>query len=157
MKWLLRKLFTNLFYKEPIPKIRNKGLAAAINKLSKQKDNKYAVEQALEILAKKYKSKRFSTYIFFYKIFENNPNKLWTRTGFMHCNQQNFLLRLLLVKSGKVEDSEIKFGYSMIWYMSLHQYLKIKVGDIYLAADPWNYSRGAALGKYASGFGMKSL
>jgi hypothetical protein len=61
------------------------------------------------------------------------------------------------VKSGKARDNQVKLGYSFVWYVSPHQYLKVRVGEKWVAVDPWNYGRGAALGKYATGFGMRSL
>ncbi|MBI2613973.1 MAG: hypothetical protein HYW62_04350 [Candidatus Levybacteria bacterium] len=75
----------------------------------------------------------------------------------MHCTQQNFLLSVLLVESGWFSEKDLQLGHSLVWYISPHQYLKVKIDGSIIAADPWNYRFGASLGQFASGFGYSSL
>ncbi len=157
MKEKLRVFIPNFFVKEPITEISDPDLKTAIELVAAQPTLGAAMETALQIIAEKYDSKRFETYIFFYKWFEVNPNTLWHRKGFLHCTQQNYLFRVLLVESGKLAEEQIEYAYSLVGYISPHQYLKIQIGDKQIAVDPWNYNLGASLGKYATGFGMKSL
>ncbi|MBU1000149.1 hypothetical protein KKE78_01990 [Patescibacteria group bacterium] len=93
----------------------------------------------------------------FWKAFETDPNKLWLQTGFMHCTHQNFLLRVLLIKSNWFPKEDIQLGYSLVWHISPHQYLKIKMNNKFIAADPWNHGFGIPLGYFATGFSYKSL
>ncbi len=142
--------------KEPIPEITDKSLQKEIELVKAARTKNEAIEQAMDSVTKKFKSGRFLTYALFWKTWETNPNKLWRRDGFMHCTQENFLVRVILVKSGWVKDEEISYGYGMVWYISPHQYLKIDLdGNKKTALDPWNYYYGAKIGTYASGFGFK--
>lgn len=147
----------HLFSKEPIPDITNPDLLAAIARVRKTATVESAMQEALNILTAKYQSKRFRTYLLFWKAFEKDPNKLWERHGFLHCTQQNYLFRVLLVKSGKLRDDQITLGFSFVWDISIHQYLKISYEGKIIAVDPWNYLYGIPLGKYATGFGSKSI
>lgn len=154
---LLQVLIPNFFEKEPIPDITNQELLAAITRVQQQPNIAAAMQEALDILSDKYESRRFSTWVYLWKAYEKDPNVLWTRRGFLHCTQQNYLFRILMVKSGKLSDDEITFGHSFVWYISPHQYLKIRMGDALIAVDTWNYQLGAKIDEYAAGFGVKRL
>jgi len=144
-------------YKEPISEITNPDLVQAIDYVKQAPSKKDALEKAFNLIVKRFKGYRFRTYLLFWKAFETNPNKLWQRKGFMHCTHQNFLLRVLLTKSGWFSEKEIQLGYSLVWYISPHQYLKIKMNNKTIAADPWNSNFGVPLGYFASGFGYTSF
>lgn len=150
-------LVPHFFVKEPIPEITDPDFLDAIEKVRLAPSAQIAMQEAMDILRVKYEAKRFETYFLYPLIFEKDPNVLWKRHGFMHCPQQNFLFRILMIKSGKLTDDRITLGHSLVWYISPHQYLKIHLPDKTIAVDPWNYDLGATLGKYASGFGMRSL
>ncbi len=147
----------HFFTKEPVPTITHLDLLKTIDTVKNCKTVEDAMQLALDILSKKYESKRFATYIFFFQLFEKDPNKLWQRTGFLHCTQQNFLFRILLIKSGWLKDDQIELRFSFVWYISPHQFLKVKLKEKTIAIDPWNYDLGAKFGQYASGFGFRSL
>lgn len=150
-------MIPHLFGKELIPTITHPELLSAIETVRHARDVQHAVEVALSIITKKYRGYRFHTYILFWKSFEKDPNKLWKREGFLHCTQMNYLLRVLLIQSGWVEESDISLGYSLVWFVSIHQYLIVSIDGKRLALDPWNYHFGCMLGSYASGFGYKKL
>lgn len=150
-------MIPHLFSKKPIGEITNLDLQRAIEHVKHASSKKDALDRAFELIVTRYQGYRFRTYIYFWKAFEADPNKLWKRVGFMHCTHQNFLLRLLLIKSGWFLEEDILLGYSLVWDISLHQYLKIKVDNKVIAADPWNHRFGVPLGFFASGFGYKPL
>ncbi len=150
-------MIPHLFSKEPISEITNPDLIKAIQRVRNCSSVEAAMQEAIDILSTKYRSNHFRTYIFFWKAFEKDPNKLWQRSGFLHCTHQNYLFRVLMVKSGKLRDEQISLGYSFVWYISPHQFLKIQLKDKVIAVDPWSYHFGATVGKYASGFGAKTL
>ncbi len=108
------------FFKAPLTKITNQNLQQTINDLKKCSSAEVATKQALDILKAKYDSGTVRTYFYFWMAMQSDPNSLWDRKGFMHCTQQNHLLRLLLVESGQVEERDIRLGYSLIWYISIH-------------------------------------
>jgi len=154
MKSVLRKIIPNFFLKEPLYKVNNNDLHAAIKQLKKL-PTATAVERAMDILSEKYECQRIVGAFMLWKLYESDPNKLWERKGHTHCTQLNYLLRLMLVRSGHLKDSDIKFGYSLVFYISPHQYLLVTINDKEVALDPWNYDLGASVGKYAVGFGMR--
>ncbi|HSW89435.1 MAG TPA: hypothetical protein VLH19_01020 [Patescibacteria group bacterium] len=154
---LLNLFIPHFFLKEEIPPIKNSDLLETINDVKNCHSLHEAMTSALQILSSKYQSKRFETYLFFHKLYEKDPNKLWKRSGFMHCTQQNYLFRVLLVKSGWLKEEQIQLGFSLIWYISPHQFLKIILPKGKIAVDPWNYAFGVPFGRYASGFGSKRL
>lgn len=148
----------NFFKKEVIPDITNLNLIAAIDTVRKSSSKKEALDKAYQQIISRYRGYRFLTYTLFWRIFEADPNKLWNRRKFLHCTQQNYLLRTLLVKSGWFTENDIKLGFSLVWYFSPHQYLKIKNDSTnYIAVDPWTHHFGVPMGFYASGFGYKLL
>jgi hypothetical protein len=149
-------MIPHLFSKEPIREITNKDLLQSINLVKHSRSKEEALKRAFKIITSKFKGYRFRTYILFWKAWEKDPNKLWSRSGFMHCTHQNFLLRVLLVKSSWFSEQDIQLGYSLVWYISPHQYLKIKLGKDIICADPWNHRFGVPLGYYAVGFGYKN-
>jgi len=154
------KLFLQYFVlgDEPTIEIINPQLKLAITQVSQAKSQLQAIEIASQMMRHRFKGLNFRTYFYWWRAWQINPNKLWSRTGFMHCHHQNFLLRLLLVKSGWFNNKDISFGYSAVWYVSPHQYLIVKLQNkTNLALDPWHISRGARPGEYAAGFTYRQL
>lgn len=147
----------HFFYKQPIPLITNPDLKHAINWIRNQPTQEQAIERALDLLEQKYDSIRLLSIIELWKLYGSDPNELWDRKGFMHCTHQNFLLRVLLVESGKVRDANLSLGHSLVFHISPHQFLILHRGNEKIALDPWNYGLGAKIGQYASGFGMSQL
>lgn len=154
---VLQWLFPLFFSFEPTPKLTNPDLVAAVSQLKQCHTVEEAAQLALSILAKKYRSRRLETYLLFFKWFEKDPNMLWQRSGFMHCTQQNYLFKVLMVSSGWITDDAISLGYSLVWWISPHEYLKLKLPTGFVAVDPWNYNFGVGYGWYATGFGSRQL
>jgi hypothetical protein len=85
-------------------------------------------------------------------LFSSGIEDLWNRSGFLHCTNQNYLLALLLVKSRKFTENDIEPKWTLLWGLSPHQYLKVKVGDNYKNIDAWAARYGIGFGRYAHGF-----
>lgn len=143
--------------KPPITTLTNSDMLQAINKVKQAKNQQQALDIAYELVGQRFQSYRFRTYWQLIHIFLNDPNELWQRTSFLHCHHQNFLLRILLIRSNWFTEDEIALGFGLVFYVSPHQYLKVKVDNRWIAVDPWNYTYGAKLGEYANGFGFASL
>lgn len=150
-------MIPHFFEKLPVPKITKPGLLKAIAKVKASKSQRDALETAYDIVTTRYGGKRFHTYLFFWKAFQKNPNRLWERNEFLHCTHMNYLLRLLLIESGWFKEREIKLGYALVWYVSIHQYLKVKVGEKWTAVDPWLDAFGGEIGEFRHGFGKRRL
>lgn len=156
-KKLINAVIPHLITKEKVSPITDPHLLNTIQELKQADSLETAMEAALQILSSRYQSKRLHTYLFFYKWYEKDVNKLWQRTGFMHCTHQNFLFRVLMIESGWLNDEQIQFGFSLIWFVSPHQFLRVSLPTGEVAIDPWNYRSGVPLGKYAAGFGSKTI
>lgn len=141
------------FSKGTIPIITNSNLLFAIQKVHDAGNQESAIKVAYSIITSKFNGHRFYTYFLLWRAFETDPNILWKRSGFLHCTQQNYLLFVLLIKSGWYTDKDIQLGYSLVWFVSPHQYLRVRCQNRILYVDPWNFAFGAPFGTYASGFG----
>ena len=146
-------MIPNLCYKIKIPdKIPNE-MQQVVDELKKSKSKEECLRRAYEVLTKKYRGYRFRTYLKIWLVFVTDLEKLWQRTDFLHCHTMNYLLRALLIKSGWFSEDDIKLKYSLVRYISLHQYLEIKVAlDKFINVDIWNANYGKGLGDYAHGF-----
>lgn len=144
----------HFFGKEPIPRLTNPDLLAAVAKVRAASGREAALRSAYALITERFVGKRFRTYLLFWLAFETDANRLWQRQGFMHCTQQNYLLRVLLVQSGWFTEDDIRLAYSLVWYVSPHQYLLVRLKRGWLALDPWNDSYSPGFGYFASGFGF---
>lgn len=150
-------MIPHLFKKLPIPTITSSGMQEAIALVASSQSQEEALERAFGVITTRYEGYRFHTYIFFWKAFQRNPNNIWDRTGFLHCTHLNYLLRILLVKSGWFTDHDIGIKLTNVYYYSIHQCLTLKIGDSTIALDPWGHVFGVPLGQYWFGMGPRSL
>ncbi len=65
----------------------------------------------------------------------------------------NWLLKILLVGSGWFSEDDIRERWTLIWGISPHQYLtvRLKEGRV-LHVDVWGRTYGVPFGDYAHGF-----
>lgn len=124
-----------------------------INQLKKSKSKRDCLKKTYSALTSKYRGYAFKTYFRFFDIFTSDTNKLWAKSGFLHCSKLNFLMRILLVKSGHFQNEDIKTKWTLVWYLSPHQYLQIRLNDNeYINIDMWGKAYGIPFGDYAHGF-----
>lgn len=146
-------MIPNLFSKEKIPDSIPEEMQKVVDELKNQKNKEECLRKAFDILSKKYKGRRYYTITGFFKLFELDLNKIWKKKSYLHCTTMNYLLRTLLVKSGFFEDKDIKLKLTSIRFISLHQYLNIKINENKsIDADLWAKTHGIELGDYAHGF-----
>ena len=144
-------MIPHLFSKKSIPR-RIPSMKKEILLLKKTKTKRECLKKAYDIITSKYRGGRVETYLRFHQLFMHDPQKLWKRKGFLHCTQQNYLLRVLLIKSGKFHDDDIQLKLTSIWG-SPHQYLRVSLSERKsLDVDCWSKSFGTPLGKYMHGF-----
>lgn len=140
----------------PPPQL-NHELMEATEKIKNKKTPEAALKKAYELIIDRYDGRRFSTFFRLPSLLSRGANDLWNRRGFMHCTNQNYLLYTMLIHSGHFKETDIQPRWSLYWWISPHQYLKIRLSSKeYLFADPWSAKFGIALGDYSHGFHVKS-
>lgn len=146
-------MIPNFFSKKELPDKLPLELDRIIGSLRKSRSKEACLKSAYDILTKKYYGSRIMTYTRFFDLFSWNDDKLWKKSGFLHCTNINYLMRILLVKSGFFKDDDIKLKLTLLWYISPHQYLNIRInGKKSINVDVWGKRYGIKFGEYAHGF-----
>ncbi|MFA6354434.1 MAG: hypothetical protein WCX12_02000 [Candidatus Paceibacterota bacterium] len=128
-------------------------IKAVIETLKKSHSKEKCLKQAYDILSRKYRGERIKTLFLFWRLFLKNMEKLWRQKGFLHCTKINNLLEFLLTQSGWFSQNDIQRKWTLIWYISPHQYLKIKITENeFINIDIWAKPFGIFFGDYARGF-----
>jgi hypothetical protein len=142
--------------KRPIPKRLPEGMIDALKILKDSKDKLDCLKHAFEIISGRYRGGRLKTYFALPALYETDIEKLWNTKGFLHCTHQNYLLRLLLVKSGFFKDDDVILEKTLTYHFSPHQYLRVRIYDsIWICVDPWASHFGIRTGDYAHGFNFE--
>jgi hypothetical protein len=145
--------FWGTFYKGNFPDELPFEIQLAIEELKKTESREECLKKAYDLLTRKYKGHKFGTLFFPHLLFMNDLGKLWNKSGYIHCTQMNYLLRLLLVKSDWFKDEEIELKWTLIWFISPHQYCRVRIAtDKYVNVDIWGKAQGFYFGDYAHGF-----
>ncbi|NQU79099.1 hypothetical protein HQ545_04995 [Candidatus Woesearchaeota archaeon] len=146
-------MFPNIFTRSKIPDELPKSMEDVIKELQGCKTKRLCVKKAYSILSKKYRGYRLLTYLRFFNLFEPNINRIWARTGFLHCVTLNYLMRILLVRSGLFDEGDIRIRWTLVWYISPHQYLNIRLDkNKSINIDLWAKAYHIGFGDYAHGF-----
>lgn len=142
---LLRLVVPHLgVIKTPIPTTLPPNLARVIAALDAQAtSDQHFLELAYSYVTTTYTGSRLKTVTQFWKAFQN---PLLAQPGFLPCTAQNYLLRTMLVTSGRFVESDIEVRV-MPFNFFIHQYLRITVGQRVLDVDPWAHFLGVPLGK----------
>ena len=147
-------MIPNLFGKRPLPNPKlTKALEKAIKEVKKQKTKSAALKKAYNIISRRKHAGKWQTYIFLHKIWLS-PEQIMKEKGFLHCSNINYLLRILLINSGKFKEEDIKHKFSLIYYLSPHQYMQVKTEKGWTDVDPWGAKYGLKLGQYAHSFNV---
>ena len=141
-------IIPHLFKKELIPRQLPKDMQRVVNTLKNVRSKEECLEKAYAIITKRFHGERIKTYTRFLDLFITNINELWKRKGFHHCTHLNYLLRTLLIKSKKFKEQDIKQKLTMLWYISPHQYLKIKIKNTWIDVDPWGETYNTKIGEH---------
>jgi hypothetical protein len=143
----------NLFSKKPIPDKLPKDMENVIRRLKKCRTKKDCVRKAYDAMVERFEGRKWHTWLKFKEIFIWDPNITWPRGGFIHCTNMNYLLRVLLIKSGKFTEKDIKWRIAWVYGFHLHQYSKIRVAKKkHIKVDVWGYFFNVPFGKYAYNF-----
>lgn len=146
-----------LFRKNKLPQELNKEIEPELVEVKNKQTKEEALTYAYNVITTKYHGGKTLTLTKFFDIFSSGVEDLWNRSGFLHCTNQNYLLSLLLVKSGHFNEEDIKPKWTLLWGFSPHQYLQVKVaGNKVVAVDAWSASYGIKLGEHAKWFKVGS-
>ncbi len=108
---------------------------------------------AYDLLTERYHGDRLKTYTHFYEFFPRSLAEVWSRRGFLHCTNINWILRTLLIASGHFLAADLRTRWTLIWWFSPHQYLRVRLEDgTWMAIDVWAQRYGVGFGDYAHGF-----
>lgn len=128
------------------------------SEISRKEDQQMALKYAYDTLSRKYRGFRFLTFLRLDRFFITDLSTLWRITGFLHCHHLNYLLRTLLITSGKFSSEDIRSPWTHIWYCSPHQYIRVKLEDgTTISVDLWGKAYGISFGSHAHGFQAGSL
>tara|TARA_Y100000310_G_C20107585_1_gene545627 strand:+ start:52 stop:555 length:504 start_codon:yes stop_codon:yes gene_type:complete len=83
------------------------------------------------------------------KFFERDLQEIWEGTDDRPCNIQNYVLKTILINSGRFKKEDIEFADSLC-RITPHQYLKVKVEGIWIDVDLWGADHGIKFGEHAS-------
>ncbi len=143
----------NPFSKRKIPNRLPSSMQTEVDRIAKCKSKEAALKCAYDLLTKKYRGYRVKTYVLLPDAFIDDIGKIWQKSGFLHCTNLNWLLKILLVKSGHFKISDIKEKRTLVWYISPHQYLDVSVSkNKVVHVDVWSKAYGIPFGDYAHGF-----
>lgn len=111
-----------------------------------------SLRYAYGILIEKYYGDRMKTITRMLHIFQNDPELIWKRSGFLHCTGFNRLLKYLMLESGRFTPDQIRFRWTLIFGFSPHEYLQVKIGEKWISVDGWGARYGVPFGEYARFF-----
>jgi len=138
----------------PVPKSIPASMQKEVDKLKKCKSKEICVKQAYDLLKKRFKGYLLNTWIRIYELPNRNLDKIWNKKMLL-CTHLNWLLKILLVKSGHFKETDIELKWTLVFFVSPHQYVIIRIGKKLLRVDPWGSKHGVEFGKVAYGFGSK--
>lgn len=143
----------DFFYKTKLPQKLPIKMEEIVNDLKKCQSKEECLRKVYDILNSKYQGARVMTYLKFPAIFKKDVNFFWNQSGFLHCTNMNYLARILLVESKLFKEEDITPQWTLIWYISPHQYLRVKVAENkVINMDIWAKNYGINFGDYAKGF-----
>jgi len=142
----------DLCSKTPIPDVLPGEMQKIINEIKKSLNKEECLKMTYDILVAKYRGNRIKTYMKLFDVFKHYIDMLWSKNGFLHCTNINYVMRTLLIKSNFFKEDDIRLKWTLIWYVSPHQYLQVKVDDKWINVDIWAYVYGIKFGDNAHGF-----
>jgi len=139
-----------LFKKLPLPDQLPGELQQIVDDL-KDKPPHDIARGAYDAVTERFGSGRALTYLRLPELLIKDINRIWNKSDFCHCTHQNYLIRLILIKTGRFTENDIRLKLGMVWWWSPHQWLSVRVGDDWIDIDPWGRSYGVPFGKNGHG------
>ncbi len=142
----------NLGYrKSKLPEKIPIELAEVVDRMKRQAKNDYDfLWQAYNYVTGKYDGKWNNLSEFISRRFWS-LERIWPVHDHVPDTQQNFILRIMLLKSGFFRDEDIEPKHVALNFF-IHQYLIIKTTKGLIEVDPASDYKGATFNKHAEGF-----
>lgn len=135
-----------------IPEQLPDDMQKVVNLLKKCRNKTDCLGKTYAILSKKYRGYKFRTFFHWGVFFTHDLENLWGRSGFLYCTNLNYVLTVLLVKSGWFNESDIKKSWTSVYFISPHQYLNVRIDLQHTVnVDLWANAYGIMLGDHAYG------
>ncbi len=150
--FVLTRLFVPYlgFWREPIPKTLPLGLLNVIRNLkSKNRSQERFAQAAYAFLAKKYFGSHILTVVRLDLVLSRNLVHMWARSGYLPCNQQNWLLYIMLVRSGLFVPEDVHFRITITKVGFIHQYMQVMLNKNWVSVDTWGSKYGVPFGKHS--------
>jgi hypothetical protein len=142
----------NFFTPPGIPQVLPEDLLAEIDTLSKLGTKQQVLDAAYTLLTQKYRGYRIKTLTRLPDLFDVDINHMWGKEGFLHCTNLNYLLKIMLIRSGKFTKKDIKFVWTLIYFWSPHEYVRVQLDqDQWVGVDIWAKAYGITFGDHARG------
>jgi hypothetical protein len=136
------------FHKDELPAHIPLGMQKEIERLRSHAENKEDfLVKSLELLTTRYSGAMLRTITQLDLLFKD-IDWVWKHRGFVHCTQQNLMLRIFLVRSGYFSDDDIRLRHTFFW-LDIHQYMQLKLNGQWVNVDPWATFRGKPIGEHA--------
>jgi len=148
--FIASRFFIPHLRKEKIPGKIPGEMEKILSKI-KKKNKKDFAKACFDIVVNRYPGKRILFFLHPQKLFYKDINKIWADRKFQACTIQNYILRVMLIKSGHFKEEDIKLGYGSVNFV-IHPYIKVNIDGEWVNMDPWGYKSGILYGKYALGF-----
>ena len=138
-------MIVNLFGGWRIPSQLPKDMQKVVEGLRKTKSREECLKKAYNVFVTQFHGCKLRQHVKTY--FSKDVKRMW-RERDTHCTNLNYLLYILLLKSGKFRKEDIKFRWTLASYISPHQYIEVRVSKSKVVkADPYGASRGIKLGE----------
>ena len=137
------------FKTSPLPNKIPQSFQAIIDSLNhKSIDNYDYLRKSYDYITDHYYGSRTDTLLKFWMAFQN-PFKY--DRGFMPCNTLNTLLKIMLIRSNRFKNSQIR---TRVVFLNcfIHQFLEVKINDKWIQVDPSYKVYGIPFGRAAIGF-----
>lgn len=124
-----------------------------IQKLTRKKSKEELLRSSFDFVVSKNAGERINLLLRFTKLFQLDIAKILKTRGYAHCTTMNYLLRTILINSGKFEENDIEPKLTNIWFIVPHQYLRVRISqNKTIEVDPWAKQFGIPFGSHAQGF-----
>lgn len=149
---LLRNLSNILSMRQKIPR----DMEQIVTDLKRAKSKEECLNQAFEFVISNFKASRIKTYLLLHRLLITDVYDNWNTRDYLHCTNLNGILVHLLLESGHFRKNDVKRRWTLLYYLSPHEYLKVKMNkDKETNVDIFGHFYGISLGDYAHGFNVK--
>ena len=132
-----------------IPKKIPASMESEIKKLKRKRlTDLQFVKEAYELINKRYVSETRGVLKNPFNIFENGVFEIWYNKKYQPCSNQNYILKIFLIKSRRFTEEDIKSKIDTKYIIWPHQFLKIKIRKKWYEVDLWGADHKIPFGQH---------